>query len=174
LDSYDAFKIIVCLAVIGLIGVISFNTFSGIFSDYGIVDAEDGGKKLVLYRGAVNGELVIPDDLNISEIGDSVFANKNITKIKSNTVKNISNNAFSGCSNLKTVDFPKLEKIGESAFQDCVNLTSFLGNPKISSIGNNAFTKIENNSLVPLSFDIEKYLKFKTVKNETFFGYVKV
>jgi len=90
--------------------------------EYVVEDAKGGGKKLIEYNGD-SGELVIPDELNITEIGDSVFTGSNITKVKSNTVKKIGFKAFFGTS-IVEVDFPNAEMIGGYAFSDCSSLKS--------------------------------------------------
>ena len=72
-------------------------------------------------------------------------------------VTNISNNAFSSCSNLKEVKIPNsVKNIGNSAFYYCRNLKSIEipGNLKI--IGNQAFTHCERLKKVEIRKSVEE------------------
>jgi len=186
------YKVILFLAIIILIGFLVFNSLSpNIADDFGLEKATDGGKKIVNYTGD-GGDIIIPDELGITEIGDDAFRNSNITSIKSNTVKKIGTWSFDDCTNLKTVDFPntttigsyafvscsnlesvnfpKLKTIGDHAFLFCEKLTKFLGNPNITSIGYNAFAAEQEGSKVkqvPIPLDIKKYLGYEAVWIDT-------
>ena len=155
--------------------------------DYELEDASDGTKILLKYKGD-GGEVIIPDELNITIIGRDAFKESDVFKIKSNTVERIGNYAFENCENLKSVDFPNTEIIGENAFTHCSNLESvnfpkvkvieyrafyncgklreFLGNPNITSIGSNAFVESQPGGEfhpVPIYLDTVKYLNFGEV-----------
>ena len=76
-------------------------------SDEDIVlgDADDGGKILIEYKNK-DGEVILPDALGITEIGDNVFKSSlfgkcKITKIQSNTVKKIGKKALMDAINWK-------------------------------------------------------------------------
>jgi len=156
----DKYKIIIGLVILVVIGLLVFNSNSS--AGYELKDATDGSKILVNYTGD-GGEVVIPDELNITEIGDNAFSFSNITKVKSNSVKIIGELSFRGCNNLTSVDFPNVETIGELAFFDCIDLSEFLGNPNIIYLGKNAFTCSASDNPLPLELDIEKYLGFESV-----------
>ena len=185
LEKSNTIKIISGLCVILIVGLVVSNFFGYTEADdYILSDNPNGGKILVEYKGSAQ-EVVIPDDLNITEIrGSNVFYSAK--SVKSNTVKKIGSDVFSQNSDLESVDFPnveeigkesfmyceKLEKvsfpkvktIGEKAFYNCKKLSSFLGSPNVETIGENAFAKDDGNGdSIPLSFDIEKFLGFKAV-----------
>ncbi|GAB6975484.1 hypothetical protein JCM15124A_03910 [Prevotella falsenii] len=65
-------------------------------------------------------------------------SNTDITSVKLNNVKKIGKNAFRGCSNIETIDAPKVEIIEEGAFYGLDKLTT-LRLPMIKELGMNAF-----------------------------------
>ncbi len=138
-------------------------------SNDGIVlkDAEDGGKKLVRYENK-EGEILIPDELGITEIGDKVFkaplfGESKITGITSNTVKKIGKQAFMDCINLENVSFPNVEIIEKDAFNNCSSLKS-VSFPELITIGEFAFNTVmvnKNSSLESIYCpDVEKIGEF--------------
>ena len=61
------------------------------------------------------------------------------------SVKEIGNNAFSGCSNLTSINIPDgVTAIGDSAFSKCSNLTSINIPDGVTSIGKSAFFECSN------------------------------
>jgi len=77
-------------------------------------------KVLVKYRGAAN-DVIIPPKLGINRIGAKAFAQKPITSVVIPMgVGAIDEQAFSGCSFLKTVTLPNtLAALGRRAFFNC-------------------------------------------------------
>lgn len=64
-------------------------------------------------------------------------------------VQEIADNAFSKCSNLKSVKMPSsIQKIGKGSFRDCESLTKVLLPKAIEAIGNEAFAGCKNLSCV--------------------------
>jgi hypothetical protein len=96
---------------------------------------------LVAYHGA-GGDLIIPNDLNITGIGDNVFKDRSglTSVIIPEGVTNIGKNAFDNCSNLHTVSIPEsVVNIDNYAFIRCSSLSAITIPENVTYIGNNAF-----------------------------------
>ncbi len=86
------------------------------------------------------GNIIVPSTLDGKTVISLKFqAFKGATNITGvtlpNSMKEISYNAFEGCSNLTTVNLNKLESIGGNAFKDCPKLTQ-ITIPKTLTHGN--------------------------------------
>ena len=92
---------------------------------YVSIDNNDGTHKSVKVKG----------------IASNVFKNnKNIVAIGlGNFVTEIPDSAFEGCSSLKCIYCPAVEKIGNNAFKGCTSLDEFTIPQEITQVGNNAF-----------------------------------
>lgn len=119
-------------------------------SDGLIVDIDTG--KIVEYDGT-DKEVIIPEYMSVDN-GDGTKAVVRITGIDSkvfagNTdiksvefgkyVTEIPDNAFKGCTSLKSVEIPSVEKIGKNAFSGCTALNEYKVSKNITSLGNRAF-----------------------------------
>ena len=95
-----------------------------------------------------SGDIVIPDE--VTTIGDNVFNNnENITSVSGGeNVTSIGAFSFIG-TKIKTVEFPKVNSIGNYAFNFCSSLTS-VSFPMATTIGGGAFTGCS--SLTSVSF----------------------
>ena len=96
---------------------------------------------LVAYHGA-GGDLIIPDDLNITGIGDNVFKDRSglTSVIIPEGVTGIGKNAFDNCSNLHTVSIPEsVVNIDNYVFIRCSSLSAVTIPENVTYIGNNAF-----------------------------------
>ena len=75
-----------------------------------------------------DGELSYAEAAAVTDIGTVFKGNTNIiafTEFKNfSNIKEISSNAFEGCSYLWKIAFPEVIKIGSYAFKDCVSLTN--------------------------------------------------
>ena len=155
------FKVIICLVFL-LIGGLSFNYLSqALASDFEILDDGNGNKILVNYTGE-GGEVIIPDELDVTEIGESSFRNSDVTIVKSNTVISIGKNAFEGCNNLESVSFPNAKEIRQNSFENCMNLKS-VDFPNAETIEFGAFSECDK--LESVSFP-----KVKTINSYAFDG----
>ncbi|MDR1025123.1 MAG: leucine-rich repeat protein [Treponema sp.] len=98
------------------------------------------GTQLVSYTGNERN-LVIPEDLGISEIGPSCFTDSYLTSVViPQGVRRIGRNAFSSSRNLASVTLPEgLLVIDDNAFSYCSNLIRINIPAGIAAIGNNAF-----------------------------------
>ena len=92
------------------------------------------GTAYVTYRGSYSGEYD-------NEYSGSVTIPETVTyKGTTYSVIRISNEAFSGCSSLKSVTIGNnVTSIGEGAFWDCTSLTSVTIGSGVTSIGSDAF-----------------------------------
>ena len=75
-------------------------------------------------------------------------SNTNITSVDLNGVTKIGDNAFNGCTGIKTIKAPKLESVGSHSFEGCTALEA-LELPMIKTIGEKAFENA--NALTTLS-----------------------
>ena len=76
------------------------------------------------------------------------ISNTNITSVDLNGVTKIGDNAFKGCTGIKTIKAPKLESVGSHSFEGCTALEA-LELPMIKTIGERAFENA--NALTSLS-----------------------
>lgn len=74
----------------------------------------------------------------------NVFSNnKNIVAVCLNSfIKEIPDNAFSGCTSLKEVICPSVVSIGDNAFAGCTSLSTYSVSDGVISLGNNAFENV--------------------------------
>jgi len=79
--------------------------------------------------GSISGGLEVPP---------FTYANNQSISVYSGNEKYILDNAFSGCSNLVEVSFPKCTYIGNSVFDDCRQLSE-VSSPECTYIGSYAF-----------------------------------
>ena len=98
----------------------------------------------------VTGSVVIPEQVlwadiyyTVKAIGDSAFVKcKYLTSIAMpDLLERIGNHAFDGCLNLTDITFPfnRLKSIGDYAFKYCSSLTSLTIPNSVTSIGEHAF-----------------------------------
>ena len=80
---------------------------------------------------------------NVTKLDKAAFKNyKSIASITiPNTIHEIPNELFSGCSSLDVVNIPKsVKKIGDNAFANCIELDSLFIPSNVKEISNNAFS----------------------------------
>lgn len=125
--------------------------------------AQDVTNGVLLSWGDATGAIRIPD--GVTEIAENCFytpgeddpdgwgssdpvSNTYITSVDLNGVTKIGDNAFRGCTGLKTIKAPKLESVGSHSFEGCTALEA-LDLPMIKTIGEKAFENA--NALTSLS-----------------------
>ena len=118
----------------------------------GLLCTKDG--KTVLF--GVNGDVVIPE--GVESIGNDAFSG--CSGLKSVTipsgVESISSRAFSGCSGLTSVTIPSsVTSIGSSAFSGCSGLTSVTIPSSVESIGSSAFYDCSGLTSVTIPSSVE-------------------
>ena len=133
-----------------------------VLSATALVAQEMSGNVLTSWSNA-NGAIRIPD--GVTEIAANCFyspgeeipgewgssdpvSNTNITSVDLNGVTKIGENAFRGCTGIKTIKAPKLESVGSHSFEGCTALEA-LDLLMIKTIGEKAFENA--NALTSLS-----------------------
>ncbi len=131
------------IAVIVITGVFSFDAGALRVGEYEI-SAVDSGAEIIAYNGN-SSAIAIPETINgltVTGIGEKAFKNSPVKSVKlPDTVKYISDSAFAEMNNLTDIDLGNsLETIGNTAFYNCVKLTSALEFPaSLKKIGESAF-----------------------------------
>ena len=113
------------------------------------------------------GKYVIPSIVRgytVIRIGDFAFSGCEISEVEiPNTITSIGNSAFNQCSNLSHVSIPEsMKSIGADCFEWCESLSSLSIPDSVVEIGSGAFRFCKNLSSIKLSANI------KTIKNCTF------
>ena len=106
-----------------------------------------------------------------TKVVDTQFFDFDILGIESveipDSVTSIGDNAFVGCSGLKTVDltsYSKLTSIGDSAFKDCTGLTSITIPERITLIGSYTFDSCS--SLTEVTYKGKIYTSKRELLND--------
>lgn len=107
---------------------------------------EDGELPAYMLLGRGVSEIILPVDLKI--IGAGAFASTPIEKIKSGTLEKIGEGAFMNCINLKEADFggSPLTALPARIFSGCGQLKDVMLSMTITRVGSRAFEKsgVEN------------------------------
>lgn len=131
------------IAIAVITGAFSFDAGAVRVGEYEITEV-DSGAEIISYNGNASA-LTVPETINgltVTGIGKKAFRNSSVKSVKlPTTVKYISDSAFAEMNNLTDIDFgSSLETIGNTAFYDCVKLTSALRFPStLKKIGESAF-----------------------------------
>lgn len=126
--------------------------------DYRYEELEDGTLEITEYTGS-DTELVIPakiDGKRVTSIGNSAFLdNINIKIIKlPETISNIKEYAFYGCSKLNSIELPeRITSIEDMAFYDCSSLRSIELPGSINSIGGAVFIGCKSLASITVNSD---------------------
>ena len=125
-------KILGLMAILVTAAVFSITAFAENSYNEGVKDEfvyalrQDGSAVIKDYYGSVNGELVIPSEIDgytVTEIGSYCFEYESgLTSVTiPETVRIIGTGAFQYCYSLETISLPEgLETIGDGAFQSCL------------------------------------------------------
>ena len=106
-------------------------------------------------------------DYPVTRIGHNAFSNcSNLKSVTiGNSVETIGEHAFSNCSNLKSVTIGNsVETIGSSAFYQCNNLNSVTIGNSVETIGSSAFYQCNNLNSVTIGNSVD------SIGNYAFFG----
>lgn len=118
---------------------------------------------ILIYCESVSDELSLPE--NVSGICAGLFRNnQNIISVSSQyPVRIISDYAFSGCTNLESVNFVSLGKLGNGVFEGCTLLNDINLSDSISFIGTSCFddTAWLNNSQEDFTEVSDILIKYK-------------
>ena len=104
--------------------------------------------KVVKKSGGYSGDIVIPSTVYlhgsiyiVTEVASEAFSN--CTNLKSvvlnNSVKIIGDYAFAGCRNLTSVELPGPRSLGTGVFNDCRSLSTIHLPEEMTSIGDLCF-----------------------------------
>jgi len=129
----------------------------------GVPEFEVTAGVLTAYNGA-GGNVVIPDNLGITEIGEEAFAGNNniISVIIPEGVTIIRSVAFVYCGNLSSISLPNsLKTIGFRSFQACSSLSSITIPNSVTLIENWAFSGCSSLT----SITIPKSLEYLGIMN---------
>lgn len=117
-------------------------------------------KKTLLKVYDIDSDIfIVPDTVEI--ISDYAFLNINIKKLIAPNVKVINYSAFDS-GDIEQIEAPKLIRIDEWAFQNCINLKN-INLPKLEIIGYGAFVQCTNLQILNIpncSYISEAALKF--------------
>lgn len=115
------------------------------------VDNNDGTYKAVKVKG----------------IKEGLFkGNTNIIAVQlGNYITEIPNSAFEGCTSLKSVICPKVNKIGNNAFKGCEALSKFAVSSNIENVGTNAFENVPQIDAVAKSKNVALSIAASGAKN---------
>lgn len=147
-------KFLSVVVVLGIvISTLCFSSIAAGSSNFTVVNGI-----LTEYNGN-GGDVVIPDNLGISAIGDLTFNSR--TSITSITlpsgVTSIGKLAFFNCSNLAAISLPSsLTSIGLAAFNKCSSLKSITIPKNVTSVGAQAF--VGTSISIPILINEEKTL----------------
>ena len=102
------------------------------------------------FQGTFNSMDITQDSFPMAtEIGERVFYSSQIKSANFSRVTTIGNSAFENCTNLTTVDFPEATSIDRNAFSSCSKLVS-INLPKVTVLGENAFQRCSNLETISL------------------------
>lgn len=109
----------------------------------GIVTGYEGDAKKVCipdYAVFKNNDGSVADVVKVVGFNADVFAGKSVEMVKlSRFITKILDNAFAECTELQTVKYDTLTHIGENAFKGCSSLKSFTVVDTVETLGANAF-----------------------------------
>lgn len=106
------------------------------------------------------------DNTTVRDIGDNAFSGCSaLTQITiPDTVKTIGTNAFNGCSSLKSIELPvRLQKIGFNAFYSCTDLSSIEIPNSVTTIEGFAFNNCSALKTITIPTNVE------TIGNRAFY-----
>ncbi len=104
------------------------------------IDNNDGTFRSVKVKGISEGLFKNNTDIQIVQFGSYITE--------------IPESAFEGCSNLKYIIAPGVEKIGAKAFSGCTSLYEFTVPESITELGENAFSDVPEIKVVASSKDV--------------------
>ena len=106
----------------------------------GVLFSKDMSALLVYPAGSKRSTYIVPD--SVTEIGNNAFSGcTSLSKVQlSNGLTKIGDSAFSGCTSLTEITVPdSVTEIGNYAFSNCKNITEITIPDSVTEIGNSAF-----------------------------------
>lgn len=105
-----------------------------------VTGLSEQGKAMLASKG---GALVFPADLTATAVAEEAFrGNQEIVEVQfGDQIRTIGNEAFMGCSNLKTVSIENVSSIGDKAFYQCGIEGTITIHNGMSKIGDSAFAQ---------------------------------
>lgn len=104
-----------------------------------------------IFNGCYNLESVTMGT-ELTEIGSKAFQNTSVGNFDFTNIKEIGNSAFNNCSNITEVVIPnEIEVLGTNAFANCYNLTSYTGPFSVGSNNHDCSSLLAGTGLTTLT-----------------------
>lgn len=99
-----------------------------------------------------------PNKTGVTTIREKAFHSSTIQSVPSTNVQTIEHEAFRGCTNLTTINFPNLTSLsGSNTFYGCTNLTTVTSLGSITSIPTNIFRDCTSLSSINIPSTVTSY-----------------
>lgn len=161
--SANAIKVLCFVLAMILVGVAAFYfAFIWDLKEFVFIDGTEKGTVIITDYIGSDLDVKVPNTLRgkkVIAIDNQAFKGDAITSVViGKNVKTIGENAFQGCTSLKSVDLGKsVETVGSMAFSDCTSLSEVKFSPAVKELGHMIF----RNDVKLTTIDINGNTNFK-------------